>query len=201
MTDTAESLDPLRLPLIGERLIEASAGTGKTFTIAALYLRLLLGLGGEAAYPRAISVEELLVVTFTEAATEELRGRIRSNIHELRIACLRGESDNPLYSALLAAIVPLSLLGVVLTTPLLTLIRVPAEAFDQARVYCIVVFLGGIGSLPGAMLGGLLLGVAEAQFAGLVNSDYKDVFSFALLVAILIFRPQGLLGRPLVAKV
>ena len=57
--------------------------------------------------------------------------------------------------------------------------------------------LGGIGSLPG----GLLLGVAEAQFAGLVNSDYKDVFSFALLVAILIFRPQGLLGRPLVAKV
>ena len=80
MTDTAESLDPLRLPLIGERLIEASAGTGKTFTIAALYLRLLLGLGGEAAYPRAISVEELLVVTFTEAATEELRGRIRSQI-------------------------------------------------------------------------------------------------------------------------
>lgn len=69
MTDTAESLDPLRLPLIGERLIEASAGTGKTFTIAALYLRLLLGLGGEAAQPRAISVEELLVVTFTEAAT------------------------------------------------------------------------------------------------------------------------------------
>ncbi|HBY0605440.1 TPA: exodeoxyribonuclease V subunit beta [Klebsiella pneumoniae subsp. pneumoniae] len=104
MTDTAESLDPLRLPLIGERLIEASAGTGKTFTIAALYLRLLLGLGGEAAYPRAISVEELLVVTFTEAATEELRGRIRSNLHELRIACLRGESDNPLYSALLAEI-------------------------------------------------------------------------------------------------
>ncbi|MDU1574651.1 MAG: branched-chain amino acid ABC transporter permease LivH [Pantoea sp.] len=61
--------------------------------------------------------------------------------------------------------------------------------------------LGGIGSLPGAMLGGLLLGVAEAQFAGLVNSDYKDVFSFALLVVILILRPQGLLGRPLVAKV
>lgn len=61
--------------------------------------------------------------------------------------------------------------------------------------------LGGIGSLPGAMLGGLLLGVAEAQFAGLVNSDYKDVFSFSLLIVILIFRPQGLLGRPMVAKV
>jgi exodeoxyribonuclease V beta subunit len=104
MTETAESLDPLRLPLTGERLIEASAGTGKTFTIAALYLRLLLGLGGESAFPRAVSVEELLVVTFTEAATEELRGRIRSNIHELRIACLRDSATDPLYSALLAEI-------------------------------------------------------------------------------------------------
>ncbi|MEA9390502.1 branched-chain amino acid ABC transporter permease LivH [Acerihabitans sp. TG2] len=61
--------------------------------------------------------------------------------------------------------------------------------------------LGGIGSLPGAMLGGLILGVAEAQFSSMVNSDYKDVFSFSLLVVILIFRPQGLLGRPMVAKV
>ena len=62
-------------------------------------------------------------------------------------------------------------------------------------------FIIGIKAFTAAVLGGLLLGVAEAQFAGLVNSDYKDVFSFALLVAILIFRPQGLLGRPLVAKV
>ena len=51
MTVTAESLNPLRLPLYGERLIEASAGTGKTFTIAALYLRLLLGLGGGFVIP------------------------------------------------------------------------------------------------------------------------------------------------------
>ena len=101
MTDTAESLNPLRLPLQGERLIEASAGTGKTFTIAALYLRLLLGLGGSAAFSRPLNVEELLVVTFTEAATEELRGRIRANIHELRIACLRQSTDNPLYASLL----------------------------------------------------------------------------------------------------
>jgi len=61
--------------------------------------------------------------------------------------------------------------------------------------------LGGIGSLPGAMLGGLILGVAEAQFSSMVNTDYKDVFSFSLLVLILIFRPQGLLGRPQVVKV
>lgn len=104
MSDVAETLDPLRLPLQGERLIEASAGTGKTFTIAALYLRLLLGLGGSAAFPRPLTVEELLVVTFTEAATAELRGRIRSNIHELRIACLRETTDNPLYKRLLEEI-------------------------------------------------------------------------------------------------
>ncbi|MND88701.1 High-affinity branched-chain amino acid transport system permease protein LivH [compost metagenome] len=51
------------------------------------------------------------------------------------------------------------------------------------------------------MLGGIILGIAEAQFSGMVNTDYKDVFSFSLLVLILIFRPQGLLGRPHVAKV
>lgn len=96
-----QPLDPLSLPLSGERLIEASAGTGKTFTIAALYLRLLLGLGGDAAYPRPLGVEELLVVTFTEAATEELRGRIRARIHELRIACIRGRTEDPLLGRLL----------------------------------------------------------------------------------------------------
>lgn len=62
-------------------------------------------------------------------------------------------------------------------------------------------FIIGIKAFTAAVLGGLILGVAEAQFSGMVNSDYKDVFSFSLLVVILIFRPQGLLGRPLVAKV
>ncbi|MCS3430946.1 exodeoxyribonuclease V subunit beta [Klebsiella sp. BIGb0407] len=105
MSDTTvQSLDPLVLPLHGERLIEASAGTGKTFTIAALYLRLVLGLGGAQAFPRPLSVEELLVVTFTEAATEELRGRIRANIHELRIACIRNHTRNPLLANLLTQI-------------------------------------------------------------------------------------------------
>ncbi|RLM14093.1 exodeoxyribonuclease V subunit beta [Gibbsiella quercinecans] len=104
MTAAPQTLDPLALPLFGERLIEASAGTGKTFTIGALYLRLLLGLGQASAFPRPLTVEEILVVTFTEAATEELRGRIRSNIHALRIACVRGHSDDPLMASLLAQI-------------------------------------------------------------------------------------------------
>lgn len=71
---TARHLDPLHLPLRGHRLIEASAGTGKTYTLVTLYLRLLL----EAD----LDVANILVVTFTNAATEELRGRIRRRIVE-----------------------------------------------------------------------------------------------------------------------
>ncbi|EXU74987.1 exodeoxyribonuclease V subunit beta [Erwinia mallotivora] len=104
MNQAARRLDPLTLPLHGERLIEASAGTGKTFTIGLLYLRLLLGLGGEAAFSRPLAVEEILVVTFTEAATAELRGRIRQNIHQLRIACVRGHTTDNMLQQLMQEI-------------------------------------------------------------------------------------------------
>ena len=61
--------------------------------------------------------------------------------------------------------------------------------------------LGGIGSVPGAMLGGLFLGWTEAFATGYVSSDYEDVFAFSILVLILIFRPSGLLGKAPVQKV
>ena len=61
--------------------------------------------------------------------------------------------------------------------------------------------LGGIGSIPGAMLGGIILGLSESLFAGFVNTDYKDVFAFGLLVLVLVFRPTGILGRPEVEKI
>lgn len=61
--------------------------------------------------------------------------------------------------------------------------------------------LGGVGSLPGAMLGGLLLGFIEVFFSGYVAADYKDVAAFGVLVLVLIFRPTGLLGKPEVEKV
>ena len=77
-----EVVAPLRFPLHGSRLIEASAGTGKTFTIAALYVRLVLGHGGEHAFMRPLTPPEILVVTFTDAATKELRDRIRARLAE-----------------------------------------------------------------------------------------------------------------------
>jgi branched-chain amino acid transport system permease protein len=61
--------------------------------------------------------------------------------------------------------------------------------------------LGGIGSLPGAMLGGLLIGLVEALWSGYFSIAYKDVAVFGILILVLIFRPQGLLGRPEVEKV
>lgn len=61
--------------------------------------------------------------------------------------------------------------------------------------------LGGIGNIPGAMLGGLLLGLLEALGAGYISSEYKDVFAFAILVLVLIFKPTGLLGERVSDKV
>ncbi|ETD67420.1 branched-chain amino acid transporter permease subunit LivH [Pelistega indica] len=61
--------------------------------------------------------------------------------------------------------------------------------------------LGGIGSIPGAILGGVLLGIAETFAAAYISSEYKDIVAFGLLVLILLFRPSGLLGKPEVEKV
>ena len=55
--------------------------------------------------------------------------------------------------------------------------------------------LGGIGSIPGAVLGSLVLGWTESFFTGYVSSDYEDVFAFLFLVFILIFKPSGIMGR------
>jgi branched-chain amino acid transport system permease protein len=61
--------------------------------------------------------------------------------------------------------------------------------------------LGGIGSIPGAAVGGLFLGLVESFATGYVSSDYEDVFAFVLLVLVLIFRPSGILGRATTQKV
>lgn len=71
---TVKTLDVVALPLQGRHLIEASAGTGKTFNITRLYLRLLL--------EKALTVQQILVMTFTNAATQEIRGRIAQSLRE-----------------------------------------------------------------------------------------------------------------------
>ena len=97
----SELLDAIAFPLHGSRLIEASAGTGKTWTIAALYLRLVLGHGGAAGFSRALAPSEILVMTFTRAATRELSNRVRERLIEAA-AYFRGELalDDPLLQSL-----------------------------------------------------------------------------------------------------
>ncbi len=102
-------LNPLTLPLPTINLIEASAGTGKTHTIASLYLRLLLQVG-ENAFPEALTVDQILVVTFTKMATEELKGRIRERIYQAKLALqdyLQHQDLNQVEDAYLKELIPL----------------------------------------------------------------------------------------------
>jgi exodeoxyribonuclease V beta subunit len=81
--NTPHALNPHTFPLRGSHLIEASAGTGKTWTIAALYVRLVLGHGQEGTEPvRPMLPQDVLVMTFTRAATRELSDRIRARLTE-----------------------------------------------------------------------------------------------------------------------
>ena len=86
-------LDLLNAPLQDLNLIEASAGTGKTFTITGLFIRLVVETG--------LPVEQILVVTYTRAATAELRDRIRRRLVEVRSALDRGVGEDPLTQGLL----------------------------------------------------------------------------------------------------
>jgi branched-chain amino acid transport system permease protein len=76
-----------------------------------------------------------------------------------------------------------------------------ADGFQPGIKAFTAAVLGGIGSLPGAVIGGLLIGMIEALWSAYFSIDYKDVAAFSILVIVLIFMPQGILGRPDVEKV
>ena len=132
----SEPLDPLRLPLWGSRLIEASAGTGKTWTIAAVYLRLVLGHGdADTGFGAALRPAQILVMTFTRAATRELGDRIRARLVDAA-RCFRGEQPAAPDDALL-----LQLLAEHPPGPLRQQsawrLAMAAEAMDEAAVHTI----------------------------------------------------------------
>jgi branched-chain amino acid transport system permease protein len=83
----------------------------------------------------------------------------------------------------------------------LYMMRIEATKFDVGFILGVKAFtaavLGGIGNLRGALLGGLVLGVAENYGSAFFGTEWKDVIAFALLVLILMFRPTGLLGESL----
>ena len=58
----------------------------------------------------------------------------------------------------------------------------------------VVIILGGLGSIPGSILGGYILGVAESLGGGYISTEYQDAFAFVVLILILLFRPHGIIG-------
>jgi exodeoxyribonuclease V beta subunit len=145
-------LDPLTLPLWGSRLIEASAGTGKTWTIAALYLRLVLGHGDDdTRFARPLAPSQILVMTFTRAATRELTARIRSRLVGAAKR-LRGDDDrddrddrdddgdddrDPFVDALIAAVPDASARATAAFR-----LATAAESMDDAAVFTIDAWIG-----------------------------------------------------------
>ena len=124
-----QALDALNCPLAGVNLIEASAGTGKTWTIAALYLRLLLEEVNGEAPP---SIDSLLVVTYTKAATAELRERLRQQLSEF-VEVLQGkQAGNAFLQALAARFAPGRVRDLALQR-----LQGAISGFDAAAIYTI----------------------------------------------------------------
>ncbi|MCP4683288.1 MAG: UvrD-helicase domain-containing protein, partial [Desulfobacterales bacterium] len=117
----AKDFDLLNSPLEGTNLIEASAGTGKTYAVAGLFLRLIL--------EKNLSANEILVVTFTEAATEELKERIRIRVHEAMEAFSTGEGKDEFLNSLIKKIDD--------HTNALASLKEAVRVFDETCIYTI----------------------------------------------------------------
>ncbi len=113
--------DLIRSPLAGFNLIDASAGTGKTYTICGLVLRLLLEKG--------FTIDQVLVVTYTEAATEDLRDRIRQQLRQALEAFQNGRSDDDFLQQYLVRFDDFGLPRQLLTNAL--------RSFDEAAIFTI----------------------------------------------------------------
>ena len=124
-----QALNPLTMPLTGKSLIEASAGTGKTYTITGLYLRYLLGMQIQDEVNTPLTVEQILVVTFTDAATQEIKDRVRSRIIAARDALLGQASNDELIEGLIASIDD--------THRAFDLLDAAAKSMDEAAIFTI----------------------------------------------------------------
>ena len=143
----------------------------------------------------------LLMIGFTLLISRTARGRAqRACEQDARMAALLGINVDRTISltfivgAALAAVAGLMFLLYYGVIDFYIGFQAGIKAFTAA-------VLGGIGSLPGAMLGGLLIGMIETFWSGYFSVEYKDVAAFSILAITLIFLPSGLLGRPEVEKV
>lgn len=163
---------------------------GASHSIIVDYSRLLI-----------ICVTVLMMVLLTLYIKKSRMGRAcRACALDLKMASLLGVDTNRVISFTFVLGAMLASVGGILIT-ISTGNLSPFIGFMAGLKAFVAAVLGGIGSIPGAMLGGVFLGVVESMAAGYGSSDDKDTIAFTLLIAILLIRPTGLLGKAEVEKV
>ncbi|KGX34746.1 high-affinity branched-chain amino acid ABC transporter permease LivH [Burkholderia pseudomallei] len=163
---------------------------GGDFDVTVPYARLLI-----------VCVTIVLMIALTLFIAHSRMGRAcRACAEDMRMANLLGIDTNRVISFTFVLGAMLAAVGGVLIG--LTIGKLnPYIGFVAGIKAFTAAVLGGIGSIPGAMLGGALLGLAETFASGYMPAEYKDVVAFGLLVLILLFRPTGLLGKSDIEKV
>lgn len=148
-----------------------------------------------------IAVTVVLMIALTLFIKNSRMGRAsRACSQDMKMASLLGIDTNRVISFTFVLGAMLAAVGGVLIAITIGKLN-PFIGFIAGIKAFTAAVLGGIGSIPGAMLGGVLLGLAETFAAAYISSQYKDIVAFGLLVLILLFRPTGLLGKPEVEKV
>jgi len=172
-------------------------------------LNSVIVLAGEGQSAVAISHKQILVmivtvvllVAFWYVVAKTPLGRAqRACEQDRRMAALLGVNVDRTISATFAIGAALAAVAGCLYMILYGVVNYNDGFVPGIKAFAAAV-LGGIGSLPGAVLGGLIIGLVETLWAAYVSSDYKDVVAFAVLALTLVVMPSGLLGRPDVEKV
>ncbi len=154
-------------------------------------------------YRHIISSSEIVILITTSTAMILLTFLIkvtrtgkamRATAQDRKMAMLVGVNVNRVISITFVIGSALAALGGVLIASHVGQINFYVGFIAGIKAFTAAV-LGGIGSIPGAVLGALVLGLTESFATGYISSDYEDVFAFGLLVLILIFKPAGILGR------